>query len=79
MQKRDYLDEGAVFTPEVITRMGEAFTGAAFDLGIQPDDETRREAIAQLICELAKAEPEATSETLRQKVVKILRGLEVGY
>jgi hypothetical protein len=74
MPMRRYLDEGAAFTPEAIAKMGEAFTRAASDLGVHSKDETRREAVAQLICELSKAEPQADAKALRDKAFKILSG-----
>jgi transposase len=45
---------GASFSPESATNMGKALDGAVDILGIGPDDETKREAVARFIIKLAE-------------------------
>jgi hypothetical protein len=55
MPIRAYLPtSGASFSPESLTNMGAALDGAVDILGIEPRDETKREAVARFIIKLAE-------------------------
>jgi hypothetical protein len=55
--------------------MGKAFQDAVAVLGIGAEDESKREAVARFIFRLAEIDGGVNSETLRDKVVLALGGL----
>jgi hypothetical protein len=62
------------FTPEALKLMSEAFTGACQALGVGADDEAKRNTIARVVIELARADTEISADALCDKTVKILAG-----
>jgi hypothetical protein len=69
-----YLKLGAVFTPEALSAMGEALQGAVAALEIGDGDQTRREAVAQFIIDLALSYGSFDATVLRDKAIKSLGG-----
>jgi hypothetical protein len=65
---------GASFSPESATNMGKALDGAVDILGIEPDDETKREAVARFIIKLAEIDGGVDEASLRDKAVMALSG-----
>jgi hypothetical protein len=65
---------GASFSPESATNMGKALEGAVDILGIGPDDETKREAVARFIIKLAEIDGGVDEASLRDKAVMALCG-----
>jgi hypothetical protein len=75
MPLKAYLPtSGASFGPEAVSNMGKAFEGAVTILGIGPRDETKREAVARFIVQLAEIDGGVDEATLRDKVVVALGG-----
>jgi hypothetical protein len=73
MPIRRYV-ESQRFTPEALKMMSEAFIGACQELGVRLDDEARRETIARVVIQLARADDEISADALCDKTVKILAG-----
>jgi hypothetical protein len=65
---------GASFSPESATNMGKALDGALDILGIEPSDETKREAVARFIIKLAEIDGGVDEASLRDKAVMALGG-----
>jgi hypothetical protein len=65
---------GASFSPESATKMGKALDGAVDILGIEPGDETKREAVARFIIKLAEIDGGVDEASLRDKAVMALSG-----
>jgi hypothetical protein len=65
---------GASFSPESATNMGKALDGAVEILGIGPNDETKREAVARFIIKLAEVDGGVDEASLRDKAVMALGG-----
>jgi hypothetical protein len=65
---------GASFSPESATNMGKALDGAVDILGIEPRDETKREAVARFIIKLAEVDGGVDEASLRDKAVMALSG-----
>src|ERR1700723_2158884 len=65
---------GASFSPESATNMGKALDGAVDILGIGPDDEINREAVARFIVKLAEIDGGVDEASLRDKAVMALGG-----
>jgi hypothetical protein len=65
---------GASFSPESATNMGKALDGAVDILGIGPDDEIKREAVARFIIKLAEIDGGVDEASLRDKAVMALGG-----
>jgi hypothetical protein len=75
MPIRAYLPtSGASFSPESLTNMGAALDGAVDILGIEPRDETKREAVARFIIKLAEIDGGVDAASLRDKAVMALGG-----
>ena len=75
MPIRAYLPtSGASFGPEAVANMGKAFESAVDALGIGPRDETKREAVARFIIQLAEIDSSLDAPTMRDKVVMALGG-----
>ncbi len=51
-----YVKEGVAFTPEQLSAIGEAFKAVVADLGIGPEEETKREAVAHFIIDYVQAD-----------------------
>jgi hypothetical protein len=66
--------EGASFSPESATNMGKALDGALDILGIEPGDETKREAVARFIMKLAEIDGGVDEASLRDQAVMALGG-----
>jgi hypothetical protein len=64
----------ASFSPESATNMGKALDGAVDILGIAPNDETKREAVARFIIKLAEVDGGVDESSLRDKAVMALGG-----
>jgi hypothetical protein len=67
MPIRRYVGEG-VFSSEDLTVMGKAFEAAIWTLGPQCD-ETKREAVAKFIIQLARRDDSLDAATLRRRAV----------
>jgi hypothetical protein len=65
---------GASFSPESVTNMGTALDGAVDILGIEPSDETKREAVARFIIKRAEIDGGVDAASLRDKAVMALGG-----
>jgi hypothetical protein len=65
---------GASFSPESASNMGKALDGAFDILGIEPSDETKREAVARFIIKLAEIDGGVDEASLRDKAVMALGG-----
>jgi hypothetical protein len=65
---------GAIFGPEAVANMGEALEGAVDALGIEPRDETKREAVARFIIKLAEIDGGLDATSLLDKAVMALGG-----
>jgi hypothetical protein len=63
---------GASFGPEAMASMANAFEDAIAVIGIGPQDETKREAVARFILHLAEIDGGLDSATLRDKAVMAL-------
>jgi hypothetical protein len=75
MPIRAYLPtSGAIFGPEAVANMGEAFQGAVEVLGIDPGDEPKRAAVARFIIHLAEMDWAVDAATMRDKAVLALGG-----
>jgi hypothetical protein len=68
MPIRRYVEHGVVFTPEVLSRMSNAFTAATEVLKIG-GDEIKREAVAQFIIRLAQENGNLDAAALRDRAV----------
>jgi hypothetical protein len=66
---------GASFGPEAGTNMGKALEEAVDILKIGPSDETKREAVARFIIELAEIDGGVDAASLRDKAVMALARL----
>jgi hypothetical protein len=70
-----YVKKGMTFSPEEIAAMGDAFQGAVNDLGLGEDEGMRREAVAQLIIDFARADGRADNALrMREAAVRALSG-----
>jgi hypothetical protein len=67
-----YVKGGVTFSPEEMAAMGKAFDGAVADLGIGPEDEIRREAVAQFILDYARADGRIDAARIRAATVRTL-------
>ena len=67
-----YVKEGVTFSPEEMSAMSKAFDGAVADLGIGPEDEIRREAVAQFILDYARADGRIDAARIRGATVSTL-------
>ena len=74
MPIKRYLKNGAVFTPQALLAMGEAFKATTEILGID-SDETKRQAIAKFIIRLAQDHGSLDAEALRDRAVAALGGV----
>ena len=63
---------GASFGPEAVASMAKAFEDAVAALGIDPREETKREAVARFILHLAEIDGGLDSATLRDKAILAL-------
>ena len=63
---------GHGFTPEAMRVMNDALEVAAMALGIEPFEEGRRDTLAELIVELAMANPSLGASALSERAVKVL-------
>jgi hypothetical protein len=75
MPIRRYIKSGA-FMPEAISAMSEAFESMVSALEIDPEDDTRREAVAKTVIELARANGEFDASTLSDTAIRVLGGLD---
>jgi hypothetical protein len=73
MPIKRYLQKGVVFTPQVLSAMGQALQATTETLGIG-SDEVRRQAVARFIIRLAQEEGSLDAMTLRDKAVVALGG-----
>jgi glycerol kinase len=71
MPVRRYVEQGVVFTPEVLSAMSRAFTAAieALEIG---GDEMKREAVAQCIVQLAQEDGALDAAALRDRAIAAL-------
>ena len=67
-----YVDHKAIFTPQTLSKMSEAFTAAAETLEIGAD-EIKRQAVAQFIIRLAREDGELDAAALRDGAVAAFR------
>lgn len=72
MPIRRYVEHGVIFTPQTLSKMSEAFTAAAETLEIGAD-EIKRQAVAQFIIRLARADGEFDAAALRDRAVAAFR------
>jgi hypothetical protein len=63
---------GASFGPEAMANMAKAFENAITVIGIDPQDEVKREAVARFIIKLAEIDGGVDAASLRDKAVMAL-------
>jgi hypothetical protein len=73
MPIRRYVEQGVVFTPEVLSVMSKAFTAAIETLEIGCD-EIKRQAVAKFIIRLAQEDGNLDAAALRDRAVAVFGG-----
>ena len=73
MPIRRHVDDGVVFTPEVLSTMSNAFTAATEVLEIG-GDEIKRAAVARFIIRLAQEDGNLDAVALRDRAVAVFGG-----
>jgi hypothetical protein len=68
-----FRHQGPALAPDV-TNMEKALEGAVDVLGIGPQEETKREAVARFIIKLAEIDGGVDAASLRDKVIMALGG-----
>jgi hypothetical protein len=74
MPIRRYVKKGAVFTPQILSAMGQALEATTKILGIG-SDELRRQAVARFLIRLSQEDGSLDATTLRDKAVVALGGV----
>jgi hypothetical protein len=73
MPIRRYVEQGVVFTPEVLSVLSNTFTAATEILEIG-GDKIKREAVAQFIIRLAQEDGNLDAAALRDRAVAVFGG-----
>jgi hypothetical protein len=73
MPIRRYVEQGVVFTPEVLSVMSDAFTATTDVLEIG-GDEIKRGAVAQFIIRQAQEGRNVDAATLRDRAIAVFGG-----
>jgi hypothetical protein len=77
MPIKRYLKNGAIFAPEALLAMGEAFKATTEILGIG-SDETKRQSVAKFIIRMAQDNSNLDAAALRERAVAALGGVANG-